>query len=94
MIWEFSNYEIFMSFSFIACLMYIIGWLCDGILQKMAFGHIGNWLLLLAGVFTAMYTFNSYGYEFNTYPLFTLGCLAGGTCAFFLVICFSKRFLV
>lgn len=94
MIWELSEHQLFVSFGFIACFTYIVGWLMDGILKKMAFGHLGNWLLLLIGTYTAIYTFNSYGHEFDTYPLFTLACLTAGAGGFFLIMCFSKRFLV
>lgn len=91
MLWELSTHEWIVSFGFVCCLTYIAGWLADGILEHNAFGHIGNWLFLLMGSYIAMFVFNKEGYEFESYPLFTLGCVAGGACALFLVMCTTKR---
>jgi len=94
MIWELTAREWVVSFGFVCCLTYISGWLANGIMEKSAFGHIGNWLLLLLGTYVAMYAFNMYGYEFQWYPLFTLGCIAGSAAGFFLFMCISKRIFV
>ncbi len=91
MIWELSTFQWIVSFGFISCLTYITGWLADGLMKSSAFGHIGNWLLLLLGSYTAMYTFNAYGYEFGYDPTFTMACVSAGAAGFFLVMCFSKR---
>jgi uncharacterized membrane protein YeaQ/YmgE (transglycosylase-associated protein family) len=91
MIWELSTFQWIVSFGFISCLTYISGWLADGLMKSSGFGHIGNWLLLLLGSYTAMYTFNIYGYDFKYDPTFTLASISAGAAGFFLIICISKR---
>jgi len=94
MLWELSTLDWITSFGFICCFTYICGWLAEGLMKSSGFGHIGNWLLLLLGTYTAMYTFNMYGYEFRYDPLFTLACVSAGAGLFFLFMCISKRVLV
>ncbi len=91
MIWELSPIQWIVSFGFISCLTYISGWLAEGLMKNTSFGHIGNWILLLLGSYTAIYVFNIKGYEFRTDPLFTLACISAGAGAFFLLMCISKR---
>lgn len=91
MIWQMSQSELIITFGFVCCFTYIIGWLSDGILKSSGFGHIGNWLLLLVGAYASMYGFNMYGYKFEWYPLFTLTIVSGFTCMFFLSMCIGKR---
>lgn len=94
MLWELSTVEWITSFGFICCFTYICGWLAEGLLQSSGFGHIGNWLLLLIGSYTAMYVFNIYGFEFRHNPVFTLGYVSAGAGGFFLLMCISKRVLI
>lgn len=94
MLWELSKTEWITSFGFICCFTYICGWLAEGLLNSSGFGHIGNWLLLLIGTYTAMYVFNVYGFEFRYNPLFTLGYVSAGAGGFFLLMCISKRVLI
>ncbi|MBO6813469.1 MAG: hypothetical protein JJ891_01325 [Rhizobiaceae bacterium] len=91
MLWEMSNSEWVLSFGFIGCLTYMVGWFCDGILKHGGFGHFGNWLLLLIGAYGAMYGYNLYGYKIDINPLFSLSVISGVTCAFFLLACSVKR---
>lgn len=94
MLWQLSTNELLVFFGFVCCLSYISGWLADGIMGTSAFGHIGNWLLLLLGCFTATYVFNMYGYEFRTDLTYTLLYIVGGTSLFFVFMCTSKRLLI
>lgn len=94
MLWELSTVEWITSFGFIACLTYITGWLAEGLMRSAGFGHIGNWLLLLAGTYAAMYTFNIYGYQFRYDPLFTLGAISAGAAGVFMFLCIGKRLFV
>ena len=94
MLWELSTTQWITSFGFICCLTYITGWLAEGIMNPEGFGHVGNWLLLLIGSYTAMYVFNIYGYKFRYDPLFTLACISAGAGCFFIVMCISKRLFI
>jgi uncharacterized membrane protein YeaQ/YmgE (transglycosylase-associated protein family) len=91
MLWHMSQYEWISSFGFVCCICYIVGWLSDGILKSVGFGHIGNWLILLIGSYAAMYSFNLYGYHLDWYPLFTLTVISSITCGFFLSMCLAKH---
>ena len=94
MLWELSTIEWVVSFGFICCLTYICGWLSDSLLGWSAFGHIGNWLLILIGAYTSMYVFNIYGYRFEYELLFTLAYISSGATAFFLCMCIIKYIFV
>lgn len=91
MLSQLSTFEWITSFGFICCLTYICGWLADGLMKRSAYGHIGNWLFLLIGTYTAIYVFNTYGYEFRYDPLFTLAYVSAGAALFFLFFCMTKR---
>lgn len=94
MLWELSTTDWITSFGFISCLTYISGWLADGLMRSSAFGHVGNWLVIMIGAYISMYTFNMYGYKFRYDPVFTLTCVSAGAGLFFLFSCISKRIFV
>ena len=94
MLWKLSVLDWITSFGFLCCLTYICGWLADGLMKSAGFGHIGNWLLLLIGTYTAMYVFNMYGYSFRYDPVFTLAAISAGAGTFFIMMCVSKRVVV
>ncbi|MDJ0614661.1 MAG: hypothetical protein QNJ29_13425 [Rhizobiaceae bacterium] len=92
MLWEMSDKDFLISFAFICCFSYIVGWLVDRILEGSGYGHIGNWLLILTGAYTGLYSLNKYGYEFHWVPLYTLGAALGGAFVILFSMCFIKRF--
>lgn len=93
MLWQMTASEWFVSFGFISCITYIVGWLTDVLLKSAGFGPLGNWIVLLIGTYGAMYGFNHYGYDFNWYPLFTLTVISSVTFGIFMTACVCKRAL-
>jgi len=92
MLYEMSDKDLIISFAFICCFSYIIGWLCDRILEKAGCGHIGNWLLILVGAYAGLYALNYSGYEFHWVPMYTLASALGGAFTMLFIMCFLKRF--
>ena len=90
MLWHMSSAEWMISFGFIACFTYIVGWCSDSILGNKGFGHFGNWFVLLIGAYTGMYGFNLYGYQFHWYPVFTLLIVSSVMIGLFVSACLIK----
>lgn len=94
MLWQLSLTEWLQSFAFIASLSYILGWFANGILHSNGFGHVGNWLVILAGSYLGLYVYNLQGYRIESEPNWTLAILF---CSAFLALIVSitlKRWVV
>ncbi len=88
---EMSDKEFFISFAFICCFSYIVGWFCDRILDKAGYGHIGNWLLVLTGAYSGLFALTRYGYELHWFPHYTLAAALGGAFVALFSMCLVKR---
>ncbi len=93
MLWELSSTDWIVLLSFLSGVSYITAWFCDRILTTTGFGNIGNWVLILAGAYGGMYTYNSYGYELHWNPLHTLAVIVGSALISLIVACLAKRFI-
>ncbi len=93
MLWEMSTTEWILSLSFFSCISYLSGYMIDRILLSTGFGTIGNWLLVLMGVYLGIYGLSQYGYEMHWYPWITLCATVGSAAAMMLVMCGAKRVL-
>ncbi len=75
MLWQLSLTEWLQSFAFIASLSYILGWFSNAIVHSNGFGHVGNWLVILAGSYLGLYVFNLQGYRFESNPNWTIAAV-------------------
>ena len=91
MLWQLSTLEWIVSLSFFSAMAYISGWIADRIMAKAGFGHVGNWLLLLAGAYVGMYAYNFYGYDLNWYPLYSLTVILGSATVLLVFMSILKR---
>ncbi|MEM7289905.1 MAG: hypothetical protein AAF412_05985 [Pseudomonadota bacterium] len=85
--------EWLMSLSFITCICYISGWLCDRIIGFSGFGHVGNWLLIQLGAYGGMYVYNMHGYGLSWYPVQTLMVIFGSALITFVTLCTFKNMI-
>jgi uncharacterized membrane protein YeaQ/YmgE (transglycosylase-associated protein family) len=72
MLWDLSRSELIQSFSFACALSFICGYIADRIMGYTGFGVIGNWLLLLTGVYVGLFTYNQLGYNLDWFPVMTI----------------------
>ena len=77
MLWEMSALEWTLSFAFMSGMSYITGWFCDRIMSTAGFGHVGNWVVILSGVYAGMFVYNFYGHDLEAYPQQTLAVILG-----------------
>lgn len=93
MLWQLSADEWIVSLAFICGLTYITGWISDRILDSTGFGHVGNWLVILAGTYSGMYVYNLQGYTLNQDPMYTLAVMLGSALVALVSLCLMKRFI-
>ena len=77
MLWHLSTEQWIISFSFLCTLSYICGWISDRIMGYAGFGHVGNWIIMLVGVYVGMYSYNIYGYQLDWYPVMSVAVVFG-----------------
>jgi len=93
MLWEMSGSEWMISLAFFSCVSYLCGYIIDRIVATSGFGTIGNWLLILLGVYAGIFGLNKYGYEMHWYPLITLSTMVAAAAGTLLFMCTVKRVL-
>ncbi len=91
MLWQMSFDQFLISLVGLSAVCYISGWIADGIMGAKGFGQIGNWLLLLAGTYVGMYSYNLYGYQLNWYPTMSLAVATGSASLTLVVLAAVKR---
>ena len=91
MLWELSFTDWIMSLAFFSGITFLTGYFIDRILLTAGFGAIGNWLLILGGVYAGLYGLNMYGYELHWYPVITLSAAAGAATLSLVTMCLLKR---
>ena len=75
MLWQLTLVGWLQSFAFIASLSYILGWFANLILHSTGFGHVGNWLVIMAGSYLGLYVYNLQGYRIGGDPSLTIAIL-------------------
>lgn len=90
MLWQLHQDDMVVSFAFIAAISFVGGWLADRIMGYTGFGVIGNWLLLLAGCYVALFSYNLYGYRLGWQPTVTIAIAAGGAAMLLLLLASFK----
>ncbi len=60
-------------FACVGVLAFFCGWIADAILGYSGYGVIANAFILLTGAFLGLYGYNLAGYEFDWYPMVTIG---------------------
>ena len=93
MLWEMSISEWIMSLSCFSAVAHICGFFIDRLLLRNGFGTIGNWLVILTGLYIGLFALNKYGYETHWYPLITLSSMVVAASVVLMFMCTLKRVL-
>ncbi|MEM7068404.1 MAG: hypothetical protein AAF478_05920 [Pseudomonadota bacterium] len=93
MLWEMSTSEWITSLACFSAVAYLSGYFIDRILLNNGFGTIGNWLIILVGIYVGVFSLNKYGYEMHWYPLTTLSSMVAAAALTLMFMCATKRVL-
>lgn len=81
------------SIAIIGLVGFFVAWLTDQILGRIAFGILGNLVLVISGAYGGLFALNYFGIRIGTDPMWTIAAAFGG--AFFcLVFLFILKRLV
>jgi uncharacterized membrane protein YeaQ/YmgE (transglycosylase-associated protein family) len=88
-----AGFDFWLVWVMMGVIAMMTAWIADNVMEKFAFGIIGNTLLLLAGMTLGLYAMGSYGIVPSRLTIMTaVPAAAAGAVAVLLLACSIKRY--